>query len=202
LAEPNASADPGLLDLVHLLMVSGVGPQTARALLDRFGSAGRVLDAAKTELSAVSGVGPKLADKIARARQAFDAAAELALCARMGVHAVPRGDAEYPPPLEDIPDPPTLLYVKGQIEPRDQLAIALVGSRRCTPYGARIAERLGTALARTGFTVISGLARGIDAAAHRGALKTGSPCSPTAWARSIPPNTKTWRAPWAIAGPS
>jgi DNA processing protein len=171
LAEP--SPDQGILDLLHLLAVPGVGPQTARVLLERFESAGRVLDAAKTQLSAVSGVGPKLAGKIAHARQEFDAAAELAMCRRMGVHLVPRGDAEYPPALEDIPDPPRLLYVKGTIEPRDQLAIALVGSRRCTPYGARIAERLGSALARTGFTVVSGLARGIDAAAHRGALKAG-----------------------------
>jgi DNA processing protein len=75
--------------------------------------------------------------------------------------------------LEDIPDPPSLLYLKGTVEPRDQLAIALVGSRRCTPYGIRVAERLASALARVGLTVVSGLARGIDAAAHRGALKVG-----------------------------
>ena len=89
------------------------------------------------------------------------------------VSVVPRGDPHYPPPLENIPDPPSLLYVKGELAPRDQLAIAVVGSRHCTPYGARIAERLSAALARTGFTIVSGLARGIDAAAHRGAIKAG-----------------------------
>src|SRR5208282_2084187 len=68
---------------------------------------------------------------------------------------------------------PALLYARGAFEPRDQLAIALVGSRRCTSYGMRIAERLASSLARTGFTIVSGLARGIDAAAHQGALKAG-----------------------------
>ncbi len=91
----------------------------------------------------------------------------------MGVVPIARGEPLYPAALEEIPDPPPLLYVQGTLEPRDQLAIALVGSRRCTPYGIRIAERLATSLGRAGFTVVSGLARGIDAAAHRGALKGG-----------------------------
>ena len=85
------------------------------------------------------------------------------------MNVVSRGDPGYPAALETIPDPPVLLYMKGTFEPKDELAIALVGSRRCTPYGERIAQRLSGALARTGFTVVSGLARGIDAAAHRGA---------------------------------
>ena len=87
--------------------------------------------------------------------------------------SIARGDPRYPPPLLETPDPPALLYARGTFEPRDQLAIALVGSRRCTSYGMRIAERLASSLARTGFTIVSGLARGIDAAAHRGALKAG-----------------------------
>jgi DNA processing protein len=162
-----------LLDLIHLAMTPGVGPQTSRALLERFGSAGRALDASRGELLSVAGVGPKLAEKIARARQDFDAAAELALCRSSEVNVIARGDPGYPPSLENIPDPPGLLYVRGEIQPRDQLAIAVVGSRHCSPYGLRIAERLSSGLARTGFTVVSGLARGIDAAAHRGAIKAG-----------------------------
>jgi DNA processing protein len=166
-------ADQRLIDLLQLAMVPGVGPQISRSLLERFGSAGDVLGASRGQLCGVAGVGPKLAEKIMRARQDFDAAAELALCRRMEVNLISRGDPLYPPPLENIPDPPGLLYVKGTIEPRDQLAIAVVGSRHSTPYGTRTAERLASALARTGFTVISGLARGIDAAAHRGAIKAG-----------------------------
>jgi DNA processing protein len=165
--------DDELLDLIRLTMVSGVGPQTSRALFERFQSAGRVLAASRSELCAVAGVGPKLAERITRARQECDAEGELALCRRMDVQVVAHGRPGYPPGLENIPDPPCLLYLKGRIEPRDRLAIALVGSRRCTPYGARMAERLAAALARTGFTIVSGLARGIDAAAHRGAIHAG-----------------------------
>jgi DNA processing protein len=171
LAEPD-SDDP-LLDLIRLTMVSGVGPQTSRALLERFGSAGRALSASRAELTAISGVGPQLAQRIARAREEHDAGAELALCRRMGVRLIAHDDPEYPAPLQNIPDPPVLLYLKGRLEPRDQIAIAIVGSRHCTPYGIRTSERLAGALARTGFTVVSGLARGIDAAAHRGAIKAG-----------------------------
>ncbi len=166
-------ADQRLIDLLQLAMVPGVGPQIGRALLERFGSAGDVLAATRGQLCGVTGVGAKLAEKIMHARQDFDAAAELALCRRSDVNLIARGEPHYPPPLENIPDPPGLLYVKGAFEPRDQLAIAVVGSRHCTPYGTRTAERLSSALARTGFTVISGLARGIDAAAHRGAIKAG-----------------------------
>jgi DNA processing protein len=170
-ADPRSDAE--LLDLIRLTMVSGVGPQTARALLGRFGSAGRVLSASLSELRAVPNVGPKLADKIVRARQECDAESELALCRRSDVHILPRDDPGYPPPLENIPDPPGLLYCKGRLQPRDQLAIAIVGSRHCTPYGMRVAERLAAGLGRVGITVVSGLARGIDAAAHRGAIKAG-----------------------------
>jgi DNA processing protein len=165
--------DADLQDLILLTMVPGVGPLTCRALLERFGTPGRVLDARLGELRDVPGVGPKLAEKLQTARRELDAAAELELCRIKQVNLISREDPQYPPPLEEIPDPPALLYARGTLESRDHLSIALVGSRRCTPYGVRIAERLATALARTGFTVVSGLARGIDAAAHRGALKGG-----------------------------
>jgi DNA processing protein len=162
-----------LRDLVLLTMVPGVGPHTCGALLERFGTATRALGATLSDLRDVAGVGLKLAEKIQRAREELDVDGEMDLCRQLGVELIARGDPHYPPPLNEIPDPPALLYAKGALEPRDQLAIALVGSRRCTPYGMRIAERLAAALARTGFTVVSGLARGIDAAAHRGALKAG-----------------------------
>ena len=165
--------DPERLDLLHLTLVPGVGPKTCRTLLERFGSASRALDAPESSLRDVPGVGPRLAEKLARARREVDAAAELELCRRMGVSVVAVGDDGYPPTLGEIPDPPSLLYVRGTIEPADQLAIALVGSRKCTHYGLRIAERLASSLARVGLTVVSGLARGIDAAAHRGALAAG-----------------------------
>ncbi len=175
-ADPSPESPPSdlnLLDLLRLSMVPGVGPQTSRALLARFGSPARVLSATIAELKGVPNVGPKLAEKIARARQDHDAEAELALCQRSNVRILARKHPEYPPPLENIPDPPALLYCKGILEPRDQIAIAIVGSRHGSPYGMRVAERLASGLARVGVTVISGLARGIDAAAHRGALRAG-----------------------------
>jgi DNA processing protein len=169
----NAQAETDLHDLVLLTMVPGVGPLTCRALLERLQTPSRVLDASLADLRDIPGVGPRLAEKIRQARRELDGKAELELCRQTGVALLPRGNPRYPPPLEEIPDPPPLLYAKGALESRDQLAIALVGSRRCTPYGMRTAERLAAALARTGFTIVSGLARGIDAAAHRGALKAG-----------------------------
>ncbi len=166
-------ADSTIRDLVTLMMVSGVGPLTSRALLERFQTAGAVLDAPISQLKEVPGVGTKVADRIKSARADYDPEVEFEHCRRHGVSLIPRGDDRYPPSLENIPDPPALIYMKGTLEARDHLAIALVGSRRCTPYGIRVAERLASSLARTGFTIVSGLARGIDAAAHRGALKAG-----------------------------
>lgn len=169
----DAAPDDELCDLVCLTLVPGVGPLTSRALLERFKTATKVLSAPIASLREVSGVGPRLAARLARARRELDPASELALCRRHGVHLVRLGDADYPPPLLTIPDPPPLLYARGTYEPRDQLAVAIVGSRRSTTYGARVAERLASSLARVGLTVVSGLARGVDAAAHRGALKAG-----------------------------
>ena len=176
MGEPDAGGqidEAELLDLIRLTSVPGVGPKTSRALLERFGSAGAILRAPEAAVREVAGVGTKLAAKIARATREVDAAADLALCRRLGVTPIAQGADGYPPPLREIHDPPALLYVKGAIEPVDHLAVAIVGSRKCTTYGLRIAERLATSLARVGITVVSGLARGIDAAAHRGAIAGG-----------------------------
>jgi DNA processing protein len=167
------SSDAELRDLLCLTLIAGIGPLTSRALLERFETAGRVLDASPAALREVAGVGAKLAQRIARARRENDAEAELARCVQLGVRIVRRGEAGYPEPLNTIPDPPQLLYTLGSYQPADELAVAIVGSRRSTPYGARIAERLASSLARVGITVVSGLARGIDGAAHQGALKAG-----------------------------
>jgi DNA processing protein len=174
-SDPANGPDPDskTLDLLRLTLVPGVGPKTCRTLIEQFGSAREVLEARESALKEVPGVGSKLAEKIARASREVDAEAELALCRKMGVAILKADDEGYPPSLAEIPDPPSLLYVRGKIEPADLIAIALVGSRKCTPYGLRIAEKLATSLARVGLTVVSGLARGIDAAAHRGALNGG-----------------------------
>lgn len=166
-------ADAELKDLVCLGMVPGVGPLTSRALLDHFGSAGKVLKASPSALKQVAGVGSKLAEAISRARVDYDPEVELERCAQLGIEIILQSDDRYPQSLRDIPDPPLLLYQKGERLPADELAIGIVGARRATAYGLRVAERLAASLARVGLTVVSGLARGIDAAAHRGAIKAG-----------------------------
>ena len=165
--------DAELLELMRLTMIPGIGPLTCRALLEQFQTASKVLGAPASTLRQVSGVGAKLAERISKAGREVDAEAELAHCRSLGVRLLALADPGYPPPLKDIPDPPQVLYTLGTYEPVDALAIAIVGARRSTPYGLRIAERLASALARVGLTVVSGLARGIDAAAHHGALKAG-----------------------------
>jgi DNA processing protein len=158
-------------DLIALNLVTGIGPRLTAALLDHFGSASAVLQASASELQQVPYLGPKVAQSLTRALANPDVARESDLIARHGVHLRVFGRPGYPANLATIDDAPHLLFVKGEIEPRDENAIAIVGSRACTTYGKRLAERMGHGLASAGYTVISGLARGIDGCAHRGALQ-------------------------------
>jgi len=162
-----------LIDNVRLSLVSGVGPLLRKALMERFGTAGAVLVASKDELQRVDGIGPKTAAGIVAANDEIDAEFELRLAAEHGIDVLAEADADYPRPLRQIHDPPGVLFRRGQPQPQDELAVAIVGTRHATRYGLAQAERLGGSLARVGFTVVSGLARGIDAAAHRGALAAG-----------------------------
>jgi DNA processing protein len=162
-----------LIDSVRLSLVSGVGPLLRKALLERFGTPAAVLGASKDELQTVHGIGPKIAAQIVAAKGEIDAEAELQLAAEHGIEVLVESDANYPRPLRQIHDPPGVLFRRGQPNPQDEMAVAIVGTRHATRYGLAQAERLAASLARTGFTVVSGLARGIDAAAHRGALEAG-----------------------------
>jgi DNA processing protein len=164
---------PDVQDLLALHLVPGIGPRLTAALLERFGSARAVRGAAVHELQQVPHIGAKLAQDLGRSLRSVDVAAELERMARHHVHLLALGGEGYPAPLATIPDPPHLLYVRGALAERDRNAVAIVGSRQCTPYGRRMAERLAGDLARAGVTVISGLARGIDGCAHRGALQAG-----------------------------
>jgi DNA processing protein len=158
---------------VRLSLVAGVGPRTRQALLEFFGSADKVFEAAPSDLRCVPGVGPKLARSIVDGRSDIDVAAELELCRANNVSIVSDSDAPYPKLLREIHDPPGVLYVQGQLLPEDALSIAIVGTRHATQYGLAQADRLAQGLARAGLTIVSGMARGIDAAAHRGALQAG-----------------------------
>jgi len=144
-----------------------------RNLLDFFGSAGDIFQADLRLLDQVEGIGPKLARLIFVAKNSDDAANEWRQCCERHVSLFRNGEGAYPRNLAEISDAPMLLYGRGTIEPRDDLAVAIVGSRRCTHYGLQQAEKIAKSLSMAGITVVSGLARGIDAAAHRGALAGG-----------------------------
>jgi DNA processing protein len=171
MADAQFSAE--LVDSLRLSLVSGVGPLLRKALLERFSSPAAVLAAAKDELQCVDGIGPKIAARIVAARDEIDAEAELQLAAENGIDVLTDTDSDYPHLLKQIHDPPGVLFRSGEGLAQDELAVAIVGTRHATRYGLAQAERLAGSLARTGFTVVSGLARGIDAAAHRGALAAG-----------------------------
>jgi DNA processing protein len=160
-------------DLVALNMVDGIGPVHYGALVERLGSARAALAAPLAAIGQVRGIGPQTARRIAESRGDADGVRELALAAEHGITVLTLADEGYPARLREIHDPPPVLYVAGEIAEADRLAVALVGSRRATHYGRTQSRRLATGLAACGVCVVSGLARGIDTAAHRGALEGG-----------------------------
>ena len=160
------------LALFRLSLVDGLGPVRLRGLLAQFGSARAVFQVGKGQLEAVDNIGPVVAEAI-RQSTAEEAASAYQKMVEQGIRLLFETDSEYPEALREIPSVPLSLAIQGDLLPRDRLAIGIVGSRRCTAYGRKIAEQLATDLAAKGITIVSGLARGIDAAAHAGALKAG-----------------------------
>ncbi len=158
---------------LRLAMLPGVGPRTLTALIEAFGSAGDVLSAAEAELAAVPGVGKRLVHTIRTADDYVDTGAILRWCRENGCRLICRGTPAYPQLLNDLPDAPPIVFARGEITAADGLAVAIVGTRHATSYGSRQADRIAYGLAKAGVTVISGMARGIDAAAHEGALSGG-----------------------------
>ncbi len=158
---------------IALNMIDQLGPVRVRALVEACGAPEAVFQAGYDDLVRVKGIGAELARGIVTRRGQADPAAEEKKAARLGARIVAFPDDDYPELLKQIHDPPLALYVLGTLEKKDRHAIALVGTRRATHYGLSVADRLAYQLARCGLVVVSGLARGIDTAAHRGALKGG-----------------------------
>jgi DNA processing protein len=156
--------------LVALNLIEGVGPIRVRQLLEHFGEAPAILAASRHQLMQVHGIGQETADAIANWKKGVDLSAELKRISEFGCRIVIQNDPEYPELLRQIYDPPIVLYVKGQLLPKDKNSVAMVGSRMTTHYGIEVARKLGYQLAYLGVTVVSGGARGIDTAAHQGAL--------------------------------
>lgn len=165
--------DEESLALLQLNLTYGVGPRLQSQLLERFGSATRIFAATGSELLSVPGIGPKVSTEITRGRDYAAAREEWSESERRQVRFLFRGAENYPRLLREIPDPPPVLSLLGDWRAGDELAVGIVGSRQCTHYGTTQAFKLAEGLARAGVTVVSGLARGIDAAAHRGALAAG-----------------------------
>ena len=163
-------------DLLALTLLPGLGPVRIARLLEHFGTAGNVLTASEPALSRVTGIGPKTAKGVVRARAGLESLLqdELDRLGRAGATLLARDTDRYPALLTDLPGAPPLLYARGGHDPDlFRYPVAIVGSRRCTAYGIEQAEHFASTLARSGLTIVSGGARGIDTAAHRGALRAG-----------------------------
>jgi DNA processing protein len=158
-----------ILEWLAISLTPGLGPTKARKLVEHFGSAEAVFHASLTELES-TGMQAVSAQSIATGKSAEMGREEIARAAAAGVTVVSVEDAYYPPRLKEIYDPPLVLYVRGNPEVLTQPGIAMVGTRHPTPYGLGMAERLACDLAAQGLVIISGMARGVDTASHRGAI--------------------------------
>lgn len=156
--------------LIALNLVEHVGPVRVRQLLEFFGEAPAILKASRQQLLQVRGIGEETAEAIANWETAIDLGNELKRIQDFGCHVLTQADEEYPEMLRQIYDPPIVLYVKGRLTAKDKNGVAMVGSRQTTHYGIEVARKLAYQLAYVGVTVVSGGARGIDTAAHQGAL--------------------------------
>ncbi|MBI1953669.1 MAG: DNA-protecting protein DprA [Candidatus Omnitrophica bacterium] len=159
--------------LVQLTLVPGLGPVSIRRLLDALGPPEAVFKAPAAALQEILGqqARPGMVEGIRKAAGGAQAAKELEWARELDVQILTWFDGDYPGLLRAIHDPPPVLYVKGELLPEDAMSVAMVGTRRATPYGLQAARELARELAKAGLTVVSGLAEGIDGASHEGALE-------------------------------
>ena len=163
--------NPEQRDWLRLILVPGVGTAHFIRLLARFHTPSEVLRASEGALREV--VGPVLAKRITQYADTADCDAQERRMDACGAHLITLEDAAYPIRLAEIYDPPLALFVRGELHQRDETSIAVVGTRRATPYGIRMAEKFGRELAARGVTVVSGMALGVDSAAHHAAIDAG-----------------------------
>ena len=155
---------------LRLHLVAGVGSKTFARLLKRLGGIDQILAATPGQLASIPGIGQKKAQAITAGLNSADVNAELEKAEHLGIRIITQQCPDYPPLLRQIDTAPAVLYVKGTLTDQDNLAVAFVGSRNCSNYGREQTSRLTHMLSTAGFTIVSGLARGIDTEAHRGAL--------------------------------
>jgi len=153
-------------------LVRGIGPARLRMLIDAFGDVERAWHAPAEALYRV-GLDRRSLENLLETRARVDLDREVRRVAAVGAHILTWEDEGYPKLLAEIPDPPPVLYVRGELKPEDAWAVAVVGTRRASTYGREVTRRLVTVLAQSGVTIVSGLARGVDAVAHQTALEAG-----------------------------
>ncbi len=156
--------------LIALNMMESIGPVRVRSLKEVLGSYDAIMSADTRDLSSAPGVGLAIAKKLVDQRRTLDPVLEQGKAEQAGISIVTFADPEYPYLLKQIHDPPLVLYIKGKLCESDRRSIAMVGTRRPSAYGRSVADSLSFRLAQAGFTIVSGLARGIDTQSHRGAL--------------------------------
>ncbi len=157
-------------NLIHINLIQGIGQKTVLFLMDILGSAEKILNASPQELEVIDELSPNARNSLTQKNLGCPLEHELALIDEFGCHVITYYDDDYPSLLKEIDTPPLLLYVKGELKPEDAVSIALVGSRQAKDYGRRVSYQLSYQLAKRGLTITSGLAKGIDTCAHRGAL--------------------------------
>jgi len=159
--------------LIGLSLVSGVGAQRMRALLATFDTPSSVFQASRSALTQVDGIGPQTAEAILTFDDRAAVEQEMERAEKLDATLLSPWDERFPDRLREIYDPPAFLWMRGALRPTEGPMITIVGTRRCTDYGRTQAHHFAAELTRRGFTVVSGLAYGVDAAAHRGALDAG-----------------------------
>jgi DNA processing protein len=160
-----------LLAWMRLARVPGFGPVLVKRVVEALGSPEAALGAPAARLAEIEGIGRQRAEAFARGVPVDLVQRELDAATKKGVRILCADDPDWPPGLRRVPDPPIVLYLRGNLEPTDAIAVGIVGSRKCTLYGREQAERFGALLAQAGICVVSGGARGIDTGAHQGALR-------------------------------
>ncbi|MBU2258139.1 MAG: DNA-processing protein DprA [Candidatus Omnitrophica bacterium] len=158
--------------MVGLNLILDLGSIRLKRLLGYFQTPQNVLKAPKEELIRASGIGNIIADKIGSLKEG-DLDKELSLARKQDIEIISYKDEDYPENLKQISDPPIILYVKGELKKEDKFSLGIVGSRRASFYGLSCAEKFAHDLSGKGLTIVSGLARGVDTYAHKGALKAG-----------------------------
>jgi DNA processing protein len=156
---------------IGLNLIEGIGPARAHRLAEAFGSPEKVFEAPVASLTVQGHVSTEVAERVKAMDWPARVEEEWARCQRVRCRMITLADPDYPELLRHIPMPPPVLYLRGTLDPQDRNLISIVGCRRASAYGREAAREFGRALAEVGFAVVSGLARGIDAQAHAGALE-------------------------------